>query len=85
MPKRSVETFPCPVCGVDVRVGAAACPECGADDETGWSEDAAYDGLDLPHTDEEALDADDRPGGLWKVVAIVVLAAVILLIVSGIW
>jgi hypothetical protein len=33
-----------------------ACPECGADEETGWSEDAAVGGLDLP---EEKFDYND--------------------------
>ncbi len=27
---------------------ARACPQCGADEETGWSEEAAASGLDLP-------------------------------------
>jgi len=44
--KRVPET--CPVCGSDVPQGAKACPECGADEETGWSEEARYDDLDLP-------------------------------------
>jgi predicted nucleic acid-binding Zn ribbon protein len=44
-------TFPCPTCGEEVPAGARACPSCGADENTGWSEDARYDGLDLP--DEE--------------------------------
>ena len=35
---------------------AVVCPECGSDDETGWSEDTAYDGLYL-HED----DADFAP------------------------
>ncbi|MGB0766772.1 MAG: hypothetical protein ACPGYV_03580 [Phycisphaeraceae bacterium] len=40
--------FTCPICGEVVRARALACPGCGADDETGWSEDAEYDGVDLP-------------------------------------
>jgi hypothetical protein len=39
--------FICPHCGAEVDIGAVVCPECGSDDETGWSEDTAYDGLDL--------------------------------------
>jgi uncharacterized membrane protein YvbJ len=38
----------CPNCGADVPPNAKACPECGADEHTGWSEEARYDGLDLP-------------------------------------
>jgi RNA polymerase subunit RPABC4/transcription elongation factor Spt4 len=44
--------FVCPVCGTDVDVNAVVCPECGSDDETGWSEDTAYDGLYLYGDDE---------------------------------
>ena len=40
--------FTCPVCGEVVRANALACPHCGSDDETGWSDDAACDDLDLP-------------------------------------
>ena len=36
--------FICPVCGADVPTDALACPECGSDEDTGWSEDTAYDG-----------------------------------------
>ena len=38
----------CPNCGAEVPRKARACPECGADEETGWSEEARHDGLDLP-------------------------------------
>jgi len=41
----------CPVCGADVPAQASACPECGSDERTGWSEEARYDGLDLPGRD----------------------------------
>jgi uncharacterized membrane protein YvbJ len=34
--------FTCPHCGAAVPSDASACPECGSDEETGWSEDAAY-------------------------------------------
>jgi hypothetical protein len=85
MPKRPVETFTCPNCGTDVLAGAAACPECGADDETGWSPETDYDGLDLPDDDDDSLDADDGVGTWRKIVAIVVVAAVILLIIAGVW
>lgn len=38
----------CPVCGALVPPRAHACPECGADDRSGWREDDAGSGLDLP-------------------------------------
>jgi len=38
----------CPNCGADVPRGARACPGCGADEQTGWSEQATVDRLDLP-------------------------------------
>ena len=40
--------FACPVCGEEVRSDALACPHCGSDDETGWSEETEYDGVELP-------------------------------------
>lgn len=40
--------FTCPVCAESVRADALACPHCGSDDETGWSDDSAYDDVDLP-------------------------------------
>ncbi len=69
--------FICPHCGAEVPFGAPACPECGSDDETGWSEDTAYDGL--------FLYADEPPDGpatsapwlkyLMAVAAVLTLAA----------
>jgi hypothetical protein len=49
------DTFICPVCGTEVDVNAVVCSECGSDDETGWSEDTAYDGLFLYDDDEDSL------------------------------
>ncbi len=46
----------CPNCGADVPPNAKACPECGSCEETGWSEEAASSGLDLP---SEEFDYDD--------------------------
>lgn len=48
MSGKADDWFTCPVCGEVVRADALACPHCGSDDETGWSDDAAYDDLDLP-------------------------------------
>lgn len=41
----------CPNCGAEIPSRAKACPECGADEKTGWSEDAATQGLNLPDQD----------------------------------
>lgn len=46
----------CPNCGADVPPKAKACPECGADEQTGWSEQARYDSLDLP---DDKFDYDE--------------------------
>ena len=41
----------CPHCGEELEPNARACPACGSDEQTGWSERALTDSLDL--TDEE--------------------------------
>ncbi len=51
---RSPET--CPNCGAEVPPRAKACPECGSDEQTGWSEQARTDSLDLP---DENFDYDE--------------------------
>ena len=69
--------FVCPVCGTDVDVNAVVCPECGSDDETGWSEDTAYDGLYLYDDDEyESLprrSAKSRPWIRYLISLIIIL------------
>lgn len=45
----------CPACGEEVERGAVACPHCGSCADTGWSDETAYDGLDLPSWQEEEL------------------------------
>jgi hypothetical protein len=49
------------VCGAEVPAGAKACAECGACHASGWSEQAAYDALDLPDAefDHAAFVADE--------------------------
>ncbi len=81
--------FPCPSCGEPVERGAAACPHCGADEETGWSDEIEYDGLDLP---EEGFgwagrgEREERTkAGFWRVVTVVVLILLGVLILAGRW
>jgi hypothetical protein len=80
----------CPNCGAEVPPNAKACPECGADEQTGWSEEARSDGLNLPG---QHFDYDDFvkrefggekvvPRGLhwfWWLVAILVIAMLLFL------
>ena len=72
----------CPNCGAYLPKKAKACPECGSDEKTGWSDQARYDGLDLP---DDSFDYGDfvkrefggnevRPRGIswwWWLVALV--------------
>ncbi len=46
------EYFNCPNCGAEVPIKARSCPDCGSDENTGWSEDTIYDGLDLNEYDD---------------------------------
>lgn len=55
-PRAAMTPEICPNCGAEVPRKARACPECGACDETGWSERARYDGLDLP---DDSFDYDE--------------------------
>ncbi|MEM7627378.1 MAG: zinc ribbon domain-containing protein [Planctomycetota bacterium] len=78
MARRAPETFTCPNCGADVRVGALACPECGSDEDTGWSDDTMYDGLDLPDPDHDGSHPETS-AARWKA-SVYGLAAVVLLV-----
>ena len=87
-------TFPCPACGEDVPAKAKACPHCGACDKSGWNEDeSGADGLDLPGED---FDYDkfvqnefgspakrSGPALIWKITAVVLLIATVLLFGAG--
>jgi predicted nucleic acid-binding Zn ribbon protein len=79
----------CPNCGAEVPARAKACPECGADEQTGWSEKAQAQRLDLP---DDEFDYDEfvkeefgsenkiRPRGirwLWWIVALVLVAVML--------
>ena len=78
----------CPNCGASVPRDAKACPECGSDEDTGWSDATATDGLNLP---DENFDYNDFvkkefgkrpvPHGVkwyWWVVAVILVAAFLL-------
>jgi len=79
----------CPNCGAEVPRNARACPECGSDEQTGWSDAASADALDLP---DENFDYDEfverefggkkpvprRMGWFWWVIAVVILLVFLL-------
>lgn len=81
----------CPVCGEWVYRKQAACSSCGACGDSGWREEADYDGLDLPDSDFDYNEFVSREFGkghlrrigegkyssLWWWVAMAVLAALI--------
>lgn len=72
--------------------GAVACDDCGSCSKSGWNEAAeTYDGLDLPDEDFDYDDFIQREFGadregraslsketLWKIVAAVLLAVMVL-------
>ena len=82
----------CPHCGAEVPPNARACPECGSDEQTGWSEQAAGQGLDLP---EEKFDYEDfvkrefggvspKPRGIhwfWWVIAVLATSGFLILLI----
>lgn len=88
--KRRSEPTPefCPNCGAEVPERASACPECGSCAETGWSEKARYDALDLPDPEFDYQDFVDREFNpsrklsknkwLWVAVALLLLASFVL-------
>ena len=79
----------CPNCGAEVPPNAKACPECGSDENTGWSEQARYDSLDLPDDKFNYDDFVERefrgkkpvPRGqhwFWWIVAVLIVVALVL-------
>ncbi len=38
----------CPQCGTEIPADSLSCPECGSCEQTGWSEQARDQSLDLP-------------------------------------
>ncbi|MEM9347545.1 MAG: zinc-ribbon domain-containing protein [Planctomycetota bacterium] len=74
--------FICPVCGEEVKADALACPHCGADEETGWSEDTEFDGMELPIDDDWPVNEGPakRRKAISLVMAIVMIGLIILLL-----
>lgn len=77
--------FTCPHCSAVVPGDADVCPECGSCDETGWSQDAAFDDLDLPSGHEREERPIKTKAAFWQVVAVIVLIMLILLVLGGVF
>ena len=69
----------CPNCGEFVAAGASSCKECGSCPDSGWNEETAYDGLDLPGEEDAPLKQKNPRNRL--VLAGLLLVAVIVLFV----
>ena len=83
MSKARNDWFTCPVCGEQVHVDAPACPSCGADDQTGWSEDAQYDDLDLPDGYREDLPEPTKGQNITIIVALLIMGLIMLLFIGS--
>jgi hypothetical protein len=81
----------CPNCGAEVPASAKACPACGADEQTGWSETARTNNLNLPDEEFDYEDFVKREFGkgtpiprgvpwFWWVIAVGVLIAFVVLL-----
>ncbi len=73
--------FGCPNCGAEVPIKAKSCPDCGSDENTGWSEDTMYDGLDIPALEEsDTLERTSmlQSKSLYYIVAILTIVAFIM-------
>jgi len=79
--------FTCPVCGEEVNADALACPGCGSDDETGWSEETAYDAADLPDEADGEPMAKSRLGRmvLIRFTAFMLVLLILFLVLMGVW
>lgn len=62
LPAVEVDTYICPGCGAELKVGSRGCPRCASRKKRrkatvrAWDQSSAYDGLDLPAED---FDYDD--------------------------
>ena len=81
-------SFNCPNCGAEVEANATSCPECGSDEQTGWSENTLYDGLDLPdeafeEAHQDSLDKPRRKDVLLMVIGLMLILIFILRFIFG--
>ncbi len=53
----------CPHCGAELPENAKVCPQCGSDEQTGWSEAARTDGLNLPEQEFDYQEYVEREFG----------------------
>jgi uncharacterized membrane protein YvbJ len=72
------DTYICPNCGAEVQVGSQACPSCSDSNETDYSGDSIYDGLDLPESLDESIKFQEKVRR--NKIMISVISAVLLLI-----
>ncbi len=92
-PRPSRTPFTCPVCGVSLYANSKSCPGCGACERSGWSQDAAYDGLDLPDNDFDydrfltnefgAKPKKTFADHLWWIITLLILAAMASRLLGG--
>lgn len=80
----SRDSFECPNCGAEVRVGKKSCRECGSDAGTGWMDSAEidYQSIDIP----EGYGPEDEAGGAQgpgrtQIVAAILLALIAVIVV----
>jgi hypothetical protein len=85
-PRVSRTPFTCPVCGEELSADDRACPSCGACERSGWSQEAMYDGLDLPEpydSEHPTHDANSQPLMVryaWVVALVLIIALTLLLV-----
>ncbi len=76
----------CPVCGEFVPAGDTSCKSCGSCPETGWNEETAYDGLDLPDSGDSAEAPAKKERPLWvrlTMAAALLLLAIVLFVLTN--
>jgi hypothetical protein len=101
---QEVDTWICPDCGAEVKVGARRCPGCGPARRRrprrhrrrrSWQQDPTHDGLGLPDDDFDYDEFVAREFGegrgkppirrLWWLTALLLVAGIVALLVSGLW